>query len=78
MPKSEADTYAKQVVAADFEEPGSEDVVRKVSRDFASRNIKVSDEDIREEMTRLYGEALKQVAKEFPSALGADHERVGG
>jgi hypothetical protein len=63
MSTSEAETYAKTVVAADFEEPGSEDVVRKIVADLESKNAGISEADIRGEMVRLYGEALESLAK---------------
>ena len=35
-----ADAYAKEVVAADFEKPGEEDVFEKVRRDFDAKGLK--------------------------------------
>lgn len=70
LPKADQEAYAKSVIAADFDEPGSDDVIRKVKADFDSRNIQVSTDQIREEMVRLYAVALDQIAKEFPKALG--------
>lgn len=35
----DAECYAQQVVDADFEEPGVEDVFRKVDADFTAKNI---------------------------------------
>ena len=43
----EAENYAKEVVRADFEEAGDEDVVRKVLGDLTSAGVEVSDADIR-------------------------------
>ena len=34
-----ADAYAKEVVTADFEEAGDDDVFRKVKKDFADKNL---------------------------------------
>ncbi|MEM9550516.1 MAG: DUF1476 domain-containing protein [Pseudomonadota bacterium] len=57
----EADAYAKTVVAADFEEPGHEDVVRKVAGDLGDK----SDPDtIREKMTELMSTAKSQILDE--------------
>lgn len=64
------DAYAKEVVAADFEEAGTDDVVRKLLADFQQRKVNVREDEIRAEMTRLYGSALEEIAKEFPRALG--------
>ena len=58
---AEAEAYAKEVVLADFEESGEEDVFRKVRRDFDSKGIKVSDEDIRSQMHELLAKAVAEV-----------------
>ena len=59
---AEAEAYAKQVVRADFDEPGEEDVFRKVSGDLEGKNV--SEKDIRHEMSRLMDVAKEQVSKE--------------
>ena len=61
MDGSEAEAYAKTVVLADLEEPGVEDVVRKVMADFASHGANVSEDELRTEMERLMGIAIDQV-----------------
>ncbi len=43
----EADSYAKSVVQADFEEAGDEDVVRKLMGDLTSAGIETDDTEIR-------------------------------
>ena len=53
--------YAKEVVKADFEEAGDEDVFRKVRGDFDARGIEQSDHQIRREMERLLAVAREQV-----------------
>src|SRR3981189_3557560 len=40
---AEADAYAKEVVVADFEEAGEDDVFRKVRRDFDAKAVAQSD-----------------------------------
>ena len=57
----EADTYAKEVVKADFEEAGHEDVVRKVSGDLG--DIATADE-IRAKMAELLAVAKGQLVRE--------------
>lgn len=59
-----AEAYAKDVVAADFEKPGQEDVVEKLLKDLTAKGIDISDHMIRIEMERFYQEAVKQVADE--------------
>ncbi|NIJ41181.1 hypothetical protein FHS78_001462 [Parvibaculum indicum] len=57
----EADAYAQEVVAADFEEAGEEDVFRKVRRDLDERGVDQSDHQIRRTMAELMEEAVRQV-----------------
>jgi hypothetical protein len=57
----DADAYAKQVVAADFEEAGDEDVFRKLRADFDAAGVQVSDADIRSQMVELLAEAVRQI-----------------
>ena len=58
---SEAEAYAKAVVIADFEEPGDEDVYRKVRADFDVKGVKISDEDIRRAMNDLLAKAVGEI-----------------
>ena len=57
-----ADAYAKAVVSADFEEPGDEDVFRKVRADLDK--AKYSDHAIRQKMADLLEVAADQVQHE--------------
>ncbi len=61
---AEADAYAKEVVAADFEEAGDEDVFRKIRADFDARKVAQSDHQIRRTMEELLLTAMEQVSKE--------------
>ena len=56
-----AAAYAKEVVAADFEEAGDDDVLRKVESDFAAKGIKLDAAAIRAKMTELLADAVAQV-----------------
>lgn len=57
----DAEAYAKTVVKADFEEPGDEDVFRKVRADLDEAGSTVSDEDIRKVMRELMVTAAEQI-----------------
>jgi hypothetical protein len=57
---ADADTYAKEVVMADFEEVGDDDVFRKLRRDLPAS---VSDHQIRHAMDELMSEAIDQIQK---------------
>lgn len=46
----EAESYARSIVAADFEEPGQEDVVRKLAEDLGGR---ATSDTIRLKMTEF-------------------------
>ena len=53
--------YAKEVVAADFEEPGENDVLHKVLKDFAAKGSAVTEGDIVAKMAELMAVAVAQV-----------------
>ena len=57
-----ATAYAVEVISADFEEAGVEDVVRKVAADLAG---KASADDIRAKLTALMAEAKAQLLAEI-------------
>lgn len=59
----EAEAYAKDVVMADFERPGDEDVFDKVKEDLAVANIEVSDHLLHKHMDECEVEARQQVAQ---------------
>lgn len=59
---TEADEYAKTVVAADFQEAGDEDVFRKVRADFDAANVAQTDAQIRQKMVELLGTAVDQLS----------------
>jgi hypothetical protein len=59
--KADADAYAKEVVVADFEEAGDEDVFRKLRNDLDAAGVSISDQDIRTKMVELLAEAIDQI-----------------
>ncbi|SMH49140.1 DUF1476 domain-containing protein [Mesorhizobium australicum] len=59
---ADAEAYAKEVVVADFEEAGDEDVFRKLRGDFDKAGVAVSDHQIRHAMAELLETAAKQIA----------------
>ncbi|WP_108883083.1 ATPase inhibitor subunit zeta [Anderseniella sp. Alg231-50] len=60
----EADAYAKDVIKADFEEAGDDDVFRKVREDFDAAGVEQSDHQIRRHMDDLMAEAITQLENE--------------
>ena len=64
MSGDEASAYAADVVAADFEEAGDEDVFRKVSGDLTAKGTGITEEAVRAKMSELVGVAQQQVLAE--------------
>ena len=58
-----ADAYSKEVVVADFEEAGDDDVFRKVRKDFDAKGVAMSDQDTRKTMIDLMALAIDQIKK---------------
>jgi len=59
-----AANYAKEVVKADFEEAGHEDVYRKVKGDLDAKGVDMSEHLIRKQMDDLLATARQQVQAE--------------
>ena len=53
-----AETYAREVIRADFEEAGDDDVVRKLAGDLGG---KASEAEIRARLVELEAEARRQI-----------------
>jgi hypothetical protein len=60
---ADAEAYAKDVVMADFEESGEDDVFRKIRKDFDGKGVALSDNDIRGKMHELMAQAIAEVKK---------------
>ncbi|MCK3778107.1 DUF1476 domain-containing protein [Ensifer sesbaniae] len=58
---ADADAYANDVVRADFEEAGDNDVFRKVRADFDAAGVDKSDHQIRGVMDELLATAVDQI-----------------
>ena len=59
-----ADAYAKEVIASDFDEPGDDDVLRKVLADFEKGGVAIDSSKIRYEMDRLMPVAKQEIMDE--------------
>jgi hypothetical protein len=53
--------YAAAVVKSDFEQPGDEDVLRKVFGDLKGAGVDVSEAQVRRKMDELLSQAREQV-----------------
>jgi len=57
----DAQAYAKEVVVADLQEAGDEDVFRKLRGDFDAKGVDVSDHQIRRNMDEFMAAAAAEV-----------------
>ena len=61
LSEEETSSYAKDVIRADFEEAGDEDVIRKVLGDLTSAGIETNEGEIRETLDHKTAEAKRQL-----------------
>ena len=61
---AEAEAYARTVVAADFERPGDDDVLRKITADLSAKGVPVSEHALRKRLADLAQIAREQIAKQ--------------
>jgi hypothetical protein len=61
---AEADSYAMDVVRADFEEAGDEDVVRKLLGDLTGAGVEADDAQIRQQLEFKTAEAKRQLLEQ--------------
>ena len=61
---ADADAYAKEVVAADFERAGDGDVFEKIRKDFDVAGVDQSDHQLRRTMDDLMQTAIEQIRTE--------------
>jgi len=57
-----AEGYVTDVIAADLQKPGDEDVIAKVMGDFKTRNVPITEAQLRDELQRLFATAKKQIS----------------
>ena len=56
-----ANAYATEVIKADLEKAGDENVFRKIRKDFDASNVKQSDHQIRRTMGEMMDKAIDQI-----------------
>jgi len=59
--EEEKKNYIQEVIKADMEEPGSEDVFKKIQKDFKINSINIEDKEIRNQMEK----ALLRAKEDF-------------
>ena len=60
----ETDAYAKEVIQADFEEAGDDDVIRKVLGDLTSAGVEIDEAGVRAALEEKSVEAKRQLMSE--------------
>lgn len=60
----DAEAYAKEIVKADFEKAGDDDVFGRVRGDFDAAGVDQSDHQLRRQMDDLLAEAMTQIEAE--------------
>ncbi len=61
---TDAESYAKEVVVADFDAPGDEDVFKKVFTDLEAAGAGISEHRVRRKMEELLETASEQIEQE--------------
>ena len=64
LSEAESESYAKDVIRADFEEAGDDDVVRKVLGDLTGAGVDADEAKIREAMGHKMVEARRQIIEQ--------------
>ena len=59
--EEENQKYIQEIIKADMEESGTEDVFRKIKKDFQTASVSIEDNEIRDQMEK----ALLRAKKDF-------------
>jgi hypothetical protein len=59
-----AEEYVRAVVKSDFEQPGDDDVLRKVFEDLKGSGVEMRESDVRMKMDELLAQAREQIKTE--------------
>ena len=65
LEKSKIDRYIDEVIMADFDGPGFEDVIKKILNDFKKAGIKISYNEIKETLLRHEKEAINKISEQL-------------
>ena len=61
IPDKERQTYIQEIIKADMEEAGNEDVFRKIKKDFQISSVSIEDAEIKKEIEK----ALLRAKEDF-------------
>ena len=56
-------SYIQEIIKADMEESGKEDVFRKISKDFKEASLNIEEAEIRNEMDKAFSRAKNDFKK---------------
>ena len=62
----QAETYARNLVAANLEEAGFEDILRPVRADFQAKGVKIAEPEIQQALDKASQAAKEQIMEERP------------
>lgn len=60
----DAESYAKEVVAANFEKPGDDDLFDKVNKDLTAKGVSIPDAELKSRFSQCQDEATRQILGE--------------
>jgi len=72
----EKQNYIQEIIKADMEEAGSEDVFRKVKKDFVEASISMEDSEIRNQMEKALSSAKEDFKKKLSNDQMTTFEKV--
>ncbi len=61
---TDAENYAKEVIGANLDEPGFDDVKRKLQKDFDTKGIEIEEHAIDVQIQKQIEKARQQIAEE--------------
>ena len=59
--ENETNNYIKELIKADFEEPGDQDVIRKIKKDFEENKLSFDPSELEKEMQSCLERAKKDL-----------------
>ena len=57
--KSNVEDYAKALIKADFQEPGDQDLIKKIQEDFKANNTQLDPKELNKEIKSCFERAKK-------------------
>ncbi len=64
MSAEKIESYSKEIVMADLDEPGIDDVIRKVMTDIKARGLAITEKQVTDKISDLEAAAVREVTAE--------------